>query len=46
MALSEAQMAERQSMWQPRESAYSSGVLVKYMRLVADASRGAVTDGG
>jgi dihydroxy-acid dehydratase len=46
VALSEAHMAERLSKWQPRESAYSSGVLVKYMRLVADASRGAVTDGG
>jgi len=45
VALSEAQMAERLSKWQPREPAYASGVLLKYMRLVADASRGAVTDG-
>jgi len=45
VALSEALMAERLSKWQPREPAYASGVLLKYMRLVADASRGAVTDG-
>jgi dihydroxy-acid dehydratase len=45
VALSEARMTERLSQWQPREPAYASGVLVKYMRLVADASHGAVTDG-
>jgi dihydroxy-acid dehydratase len=45
VALSEAQLAERLSKWQPCEPAYASGVLLKYMRLVADASRGAVTDG-
>jgi dihydroxy-acid dehydratase len=44
VALSDAQMAERLSKWSAPKSAYATGVLAKYARLVADASHGAVTD--
>ena len=42
--LSEAQMRERLALWKAPAPRYTSGVLAKYARLVADASRGAVTD--
>ena len=42
--LSEAQMHERLALWKAPAPRYTSGVLAKYARLVADASRGAVTD--
>ena len=44
VALSETQIAERLAGWQAPRPRYASGVLAKYARLVADASRGAVTD--
>ncbi len=42
--LSEEQMRERLAEWRPLPPRYTSGVLAKYTKLVADASRGAVTD--
>ena len=42
--LSEAQMQQRLASWSAPPPRYTSGVLAKYARLVADASRGAVTD--
>jgi dihydroxy-acid dehydratase len=42
--LSEAQLQERLAGWSAPPPRYISGVLAKYARLVADASRGAVTD--
>ena len=44
VALSETHLSERLSKWRAPKSPYSSGVLAKYARLVADASHGAVTD--
>ena len=42
--LSAAQIEERLKQWTPPAPRYTTGVLAKYARLVADASRGAVTD--
>lgn len=42
--LSAAQIEERLKRWTPPAPRYTTGVLAKYARLVADASRGAVTD--
>jgi dihydroxy-acid dehydratase len=42
--LSDQQIRERLEEWQPLPPRYTRGVLAKYARLVADASRGAVTD--
>ena len=42
--LSETQLSERLSQWTAPPPRYARGVLAKYARLVADASRGAVTD--
>ncbi len=42
--LSEAQLQQRLAGWSAPAPRYTSGVLAKYARLVADASRGAVTD--
>ncbi len=42
--LSEAQLQERLAGWQAPQARYKSGVLAKYAHLVANASRGAVTD--
>ncbi|RPI41589.1 MAG: dihydroxy-acid dehydratase, partial [Betaproteobacteria bacterium] len=39
-----AEMAERLAQWKPPAPRYATGVLAKYAKLVADASRGAVTD--
>ncbi len=44
--LTEAQLQERLDGWTAPPPRYTRGVLAKYARLVADASRGAVTDGG
>jgi len=44
VALSDHQILDRLSKWRAPNSAYSSGVLAKYARLVADASHGAITD--
>jgi len=42
--VSEAEMAQRLAQWKAPAPRYASGVLAKYAKLVADASRGAVTD--
>jgi len=44
VGLSVTQLLDRLSKWHAPKSAYASGVLAKYARLVADASHGAVTD--
>ena len=44
--LSEAQLRERLADWKPLPPRYTTGVLAKYAKLVADASKGAVTDLG
>jgi dihydroxy-acid dehydratase len=44
VALSDTQLSDRLSRWRAPKSPYSSGVLAKYARLVADASHGAITD--
>ena len=44
VALSDTQVSDRLSRWRPPKSPYSSGVLAKYARLVADVSHGAITD--
>jgi len=44
--LSEAQIRERLADWKPLPPRYTTGVLAKYAKLVADASKGAVTDLG
>src|SRR4030095_6677651 len=38
------ELATRYEEWRPRKSAYESGVLAKYAKLVSSASLGAVTD--
>ena len=40
----EAELARRRANWKPRAPAYTSGVLVKYAKLVSSSSLGAVTD--
>ncbi len=42
--VSEAELAARRSHWQPPAPNYTSGVLFKYMKTVASASEGCVTD--
>jgi len=42
--LSEEQLRKRLADWKAPPPRYTSGVLFKYARLVADASKGAVTD--
>jgi dihydroxy-acid dehydratase len=44
VGLTEVQLHERLAGWRAPPPRYTSGVLAKYARLVADASRGAVTD--
>ncbi|MBV9655996.1 MAG: dihydroxy-acid dehydratase [Acetobacteraceae bacterium] len=44
VALTEAQLADRLAGWTAPPPRYSNGILAKYARLVADASRGAITD--
>ena len=43
--LTEAQLAERRSNWQPPKPWYSGGVIEKYAKLVSSSSLGAITDG-
>ena len=42
--LSDNELAQRKAKWQAPPQKYTSGVLAKYAKLVATASRGAVTD--
>jgi dihydroxy-acid dehydratase len=42
--LTDTQLQERFAGWNAPPLRYTTGVLAKYARLVADASRGAVTD--
>ncbi|MGD8476519.1 MAG: dihydroxy-acid dehydratase [Burkholderiales bacterium] len=42
--LSEQQIRDRLTEWKPLPPRYTTGVLAKYAKLVADASKGAVTD--
>jgi dihydroxy-acid dehydratase len=44
VALSDADLAARRSTWKPPAPRTTRGVLAKYARQVADASRGAITD--
>ncbi len=44
VALSAADLAERRAAWTPPAPRTTRGVLAKYARQVADASRGAITD--
>lgn len=44
MKVSEEELAERRKKWVPREPKVKSGALYKYIKLVSDASHGAVTD--
>lgn len=44
MRVSEEELAKRKAKWTPREPKVKSGTLYKYMKLVSDASHGAVTD--
>jgi dihydroxy-acid dehydratase len=44
VALSDTEISDRLSKWRAPQSPYLRGVLAKYVRLVADASHGAVTD--
>jgi dihydroxy-acid dehydratase len=46
VALSEAELAERRSVWTARRNAYQSGTLWKYAQTVGDAEKGAVTHPG
>ena len=41
--ISDIELAERRRNWQPPPITHSSGVLVKYARLVSSAAEGAVT---
>ena len=43
VTLSDDEMEARRRAWQPRPSAYTTGALAKYARLVGSASEGAVT---
>lgn len=42
--LSEAELRQRKSKWQPPKPNYTSGVLAKYAKLVGSASEGAITN--
>jgi dihydroxy-acid dehydratase len=44
VALSDADLAARRASWKPPAPRTTRGVLAKYARQVADASRGAITD--
>jgi dihydroxy-acid dehydratase len=43
--LSDEELAERRSLWQPPKPWYSNGVIAKYAKLVSSSSIGAITDG-
>jgi len=42
--ISDAELARRRSVWEPRPPLYTKGVLGKYAKLVSSSSLGAVTD--
>ncbi|MCB0159323.1 MAG: dihydroxy-acid dehydratase, partial [Caldilineaceae bacterium] len=42
--LSDEELTRRRAAWQPKEPKYTKGVLYKYMKTVASASEGCVTD--
>ncbi len=42
--ISDAELAQRRSQWQPPAPRYTKGVLAKYAKLVSSSSLGAVTD--
>ena len=42
--VSESELAQRKSQWQPPQPRYTRGVLAKYAKLVSSSSLGAVTD--
>ena len=42
--VSDEELAERRKAWKPRVSPHTSGVLRKYIKNVASASQGCVTD--
>lgn len=44
LQVSDAELAQRRSQWQPPQPRYTSGVLSKYAKLVSSSSVGAVTD--
>ncbi|GAA5952054.1 hypothetical protein JCM10213_005350 [Rhodosporidiobolus nylandii] len=44
MRVSDEELARRRAEWKPREPKVKSGTLYKYIKLVSDASHGAVTD--
>jgi dihydroxy-acid dehydratase len=44
MHVSDDELAQRRSVWQPPVARYTRGVLAKYVRLVSTSSKGAVTD--
>ncbi|MGQ7791455.1 dihydroxy-acid dehydratase [Faunimonas sp. B44] len=46
VALSDAELAERRAVWQPRETAIRSGAIWKYAQIVGSARDGAVTHPG
>jgi dihydroxy-acid dehydratase len=46
LLVDEAELAARRTRWQPRKTAYTSGALEKYAKLVGPAHLGAVTHGG
>jgi dihydroxy-acid dehydratase len=39
------ELARRRAKWRPPAPRYTKGLLAKYMRLVAPANKGAITDG-
>lgn len=46
VALTDAELAARRALWQPRRTDYQSGALWKYAELVGPAALGAVTHPG
>ena len=42
--ISENELARRRSLWKPKQSLYTTGVLAKYSTLVSSSSLGAITD--
>jgi dihydroxy-acid dehydratase len=46
LQVSEAELAQRRTAWQPRTPRYTRGILAKYAKLVSSSSVGAVTDLG
>jgi dihydroxy-acid dehydratase len=44
LEVSDSELAQRRASWRPRKRRYTSGVLMKYAKLVSSSSLGAVTD--